>query len=311
MELVGVVRSKVLLLHRFSLLPQYGPRKRRNRPTIALASVSSAWAFKVAVTWAFAGRQRSARFWLCATWTPLRREAAKKTVEQRYAEQIKSGIYKGCAAYNDFRELIDRKDIDAIVIATPDHWHAIPCPEAIKAKKDVYCEKPLTLTIKEAKMLIDAARKYERVFQTGSQQRSSGEFRKACELVRSGRIGKLQAVYVNVGTSSKPCDLPEEELEKGLDWDRWLGCAPNGPITPSSARAAFTVISRPVQLSRVFRRHDDRLAPHHFDIAQWGLGMDESGRGNHSTSRSEGRAWAALHLRRWHSRDSRRGIREG
>jgi len=207
-----------------------------------------------------------------------RREAAKKTVEERYAEQKKSGVYKGCDVYGDFRELIGRKDIDAVVIATPDHWHAIPCLEAIKAKKDVYCEKPLTLTILEAKMLIDAARKYDVVFQTGSQQRSSNEFRQACELVRSGRIGKLQSVFVNVGSSSKPCDLPEEKEEPGLDWDRWLGPAPKRPynsvLAPRGVHGHFPNW-------RLYREYSGGMmtdwGAHHFDIAQWGLGMDESG----------------------------------
>ena len=207
-----------------------------------------------------------------------RREAAKKTVETKYAEAIKSGIYKGCAAYNDFRELIERKDIDAVVIATPDHWHAIPCLEAIKAKKDIYCEKPLTLTIHEGKLLLDAVRKHDVVFQTGSQQRSSTEFRTACELVRSGRIGKLQAVYVNVGGPSKPCDLKEEKEEPGLDWDRWLGPAPK--------RVYSSVLSpRGVHNNypnwRNYREYSGGMmtdwGAHHFDIAQWGLGMDEAG----------------------------------
>src|SRR5262249_14737119 len=198
-----------------------------------------------------------------------RREAAKKTVESRYAEQIKSGAYKGCAAYNDFNELIARKDIDAVVIATPDHWHTIPCLEAIKAKKDIYCEKPLTLTILEAKTLIDAVRKYERVFQTGSQQRSSSEFRLACELVRSGRIGKVKTVYVNVGPPSKPCDLPEEKMEPGLDWDRWLGPAPNRPynsvLSPRGVHGHFPAW-------RNYREYSGGMmtdwGAHHFDIAQ-------------------------------------------
>src|SRR6184192_3022289 len=133
-----------------------------------------------------------------------RANAAKEIVEKRYADAAKSGQYKGCATYNDFRELLARKDIDAVVIATPDHWHAIPVLEACRAGKDIYCEKPLSLTVLEAKAMIDAVRKYNRVFQTGSQQRSSPEFRLACELVRSGRIGKVEKVYVNVGAPSLP-----------------------------------------------------------------------------------------------------------
>jgi predicted dehydrogenase len=198
-----------------------------------------------------------------------RREAAKQTVETKY---------KGCTGYKDFRELLARKDIDAVVIATPDHWHAIPVIEACKAKKDVYCEKPLSLTILEAKTMIDAVRKHERVLQTGSQQRSSPEFRQACELVRNGKIGKLKAVYVNVGSSSKPCDLPEEQLEEGLDWDMWLGQAPKRPynsvLSPRGVHKHFPNW-------RNYREYSGGMmtdwGAHHFDIVQWALGMDESG----------------------------------
>ena len=207
-----------------------------------------------------------------------RREAAKKTVETKYGEQMKSGQYKGCAAYTDFRELLARKDIDAVVIATPDHWHTIPAVEACRAGKDVYCEKPLTLTIREAKLLIDVVRKTDRVFQVGSQQRSDREFRTACEMVRSGRIGKLQAVYDNVGVSSRACDLPEDKMEPGLDWDRWLGPAPMRPyskvLSPRGVHTNFPDW-------RNYREYSGGMmtdwGAHHFDIAQWGLGMDESG----------------------------------
>jgi predicted dehydrogenase len=207
-----------------------------------------------------------------------RRESAKQTVDERYGKQQKNGASKGCDAYNDFRELLGRKDIDAVVIATPDHWHAIPVLEACKAGKDIYCEKPLTLTIHEAKALIDAVRKYERVFQTGSQQRSSNEFRLACELVRSGRIGKVKTVKVDVGDPSIWCDLPEEKLEPGLDWDRWLGPAPmrpyNSVLSPRGVHKHFPNW-------RLYREYSGGMmtdfGAHHFDIAQWGLDMDESG----------------------------------
>jgi predicted dehydrogenase len=206
-----------------------------------------------------------------------RREAAKKTVEDRYGRD-KKGTYKGCAACNDFREILKRPDIDAVVIATPDHWHAIPVLEACQAKKDIYCEKPLTLTIAEAKAMIDAVRKYGRVLQTGSQQRSSPEFRLAVELVRSGRIGKVQKVVVDVGDPSVPCDLPGEKPEPGLDWDRWLGPAPlrpyNSVLSPRGVHPHFPNW-------RNYREYSGGMmtdwGAHHFDIAQWGLGMDDSG----------------------------------
>jgi predicted dehydrogenase len=207
-----------------------------------------------------------------------RRENAKSIVEKRYAEATKAGTYKGCAACDDFHEIMTRPDIDAVVIATPDHWHSILVLEACKAKKDIYCEKPLTLTIHEAKALIDAVRKYERVMQTGSQQRSDREFRLACECVRSGRIGKIKRVKVDVGGPSRPCDLPAEKDEPGLDWDRWLGPAPKRPyssvLSPRGVHSSFPNW-------RLYREYSGGMmtdwGAHHFDIAQWGLGMDESG----------------------------------
>ncbi|HEY3283699.1 MAG TPA: Gfo/Idh/MocA family oxidoreductase [Armatimonadota bacterium] len=204
-----------------------------------------------------------------------RRTNAKKTADEWYSD---NKSYKGCAAYNDFRELIARKDIDAVLIGTPDHWHVIPAVAAVKAGKDVYCEKPLTLTIAEAKVLIDSVRKHNRVFQVGSQQRSDREFRVACEAVRNGRIGKVQQVYVAVGGPSHPCDLPEEPLEPGLDWDMWLGQAPKRPynsiLSPRGIHNFFPNW-------RNYREFSGGMmtdwGAHHYDIAQWGLGMDNSG----------------------------------
>jgi len=208
-----------------------------------------------------------------------RREHAKARVEKAYSEKQRAS-FKGCDAYADFRELLGRKDIDAVCIATPEHGHAIPAILACKAGKDVYCEKPLTLTLAEARACVDAARKHGRVFQTGSQQRSNvfGPFREAAEIVRSGRLGKIRTVTVGVGGPSKPCDLPEEEMEPGLAWDLWLGPAPQRPynsvLSPRGVHNHFPAW-------RSYREyagggHSD-MGAHHYDIAQWCLGMDESG----------------------------------
>lgn len=206
-----------------------------------------------------------------------RREHHRKLVNDFYS--AKTGKeFKGCDEYKDFRDLLARKDIDAVVIASPDHWHAYQSIAACKAGKDVYCEKPLSLTIHEARAMVKAARKYKRVFQTGSMQRSSGEFLKACELVRNGRIGKVQKVIVDVGGPSVPCDLPEEAMEPGLNWDLWLGPAPmrpyNSVLSPRGVHKHFPNW-------RNYREYSGGMmtdwGAHHFDIAQWGLGMDESG----------------------------------
>ncbi len=207
-----------------------------------------------------------------------RREHAKNRVEKAYSE--KKTDYKGCAACNDFREVVARKDIDAVCIATPEHWHAIPAIEAMKAGKDVYCEKPLTLTLAEGKRCIDAARKYQRIFQTGSQQRSDvfGPFREAAEFIRSGRLGEIQTVTVGVGGPSRWCDLPAAEMEPGLDWDLWLGPAPMRPYNPILSPRG---VHKHFPAWRQFREyagggHSD-MGAHHYDIAQRCLGMDESG----------------------------------
>ena len=206
-----------------------------------------------------------------------RRENARKTVNEFYTARLGTPS-NDCTEYKEFGELLARKDIDAVVIATPDHWHAYVATAACKAGKDVYCEKPLSLTIHEARAMVQAARKYDRVFQTGSMQRSSGEFLKACELVRNGRLGQIKQVIVDVGPSSRPCDLPEEPMEPGLNWDLWLGPAPlrpyNSILSPRGVHTHFPDW-------RNYREYSGGMmtdwGAHHFDIAQWGLGMDESG----------------------------------
>jgi len=206
-----------------------------------------------------------------------RREYAKKRVEEKYSKAT-GGTYKGCEAYNDFRELLARKDIDAVCIATPDHWHALAGIAAAKAGKDIYGEKPLTHNVHEAWALVKAVRDTNRVFQTGSQQRSSREFRVACELVRNGIIGKLTAVMVGIGGPGKACDLPEEAMEPGLNWDMWLGPA---PMRPYNSTLSPRGVHKHFPHWRNYWEYGGGMVTdwgaHHFDIAQWGLGVDDSG----------------------------------
>jgi predicted dehydrogenase len=198
-----------------------------------------------------------------------RREEWKAKAEEKY---------KGVTAYNDFRDVMARDDIDAVVIATPDHWHAIISIEAAKAGKDIYCEKPLTLTIREARDMVNAVRRYGRVLQTGSQQRSSERFRQACEIVRNGRIGKISEVYIglpNNGRSSEEKWVPTEPIPEGFDYDLWLGPAPYKPFNSERVSGNYG------GGWRYFRDYSGGMltdwGAHHFDIAQWGLGMDNSG----------------------------------
>lgn len=206
-----------------------------------------------------------------------RRNHHRKLVEEFYgAKQDRD--FKGCAAELDYRELLSRREVDAVVIATPDHWHAEPVIQAAKAGKDIYCEKPLSLTIGEARAMVKAVREHQRVFQTGSMQRSEGTFHKACSLVRNGAIGKVQEIHVSIGGPSKWCDLPEEPTEPGLDWNLWLGPAPmrpyNSVLSPRGVHKNFPDW-------RSYREYSGGgmtdWGAHHFDIAQWGLGMDDSG----------------------------------
>jgi predicted dehydrogenase len=200
-----------------------------------------------------------------------RRDDAKKTVDDRYKNT-------DCAAYSDFEEIVGRKDLDAICIATPDHWHAVTTLAALRAGKDVYCEKPLTHNIHEAKEVIAAVAKHGRVLQTGSMQRSSGEFRTAADLVRNGVIGKIERVECSFGDPGRPCDLKEEDLEPGLDWNKW--CGP-GPIRPYSSVLSPRGVHNHFPAWRNYKEYGGGMVcdwgAHHLDIAQWGLGRDGDG----------------------------------
>ncbi|MFO0819982.1 MAG: Gfo/Idh/MocA family oxidoreductase [Pirellulales bacterium] len=209
-----------------------------------------------------------------------RRDSAMETVAKRYAQRTKSGEFRGVKNLADFRELLALPGLDAVVIATPDHWHAIPCVLAARAGKHIYCEKPLTHNVAEGRWIVDEVAKGKVIFQTGSQQRSEfgGHFRKAVEYVWNGRIGQLKTIRIGVGGPAQPCDLPAQEIPEGTDWDFWLGPAPERPynevLCPKGVHKHFPQW-------RAYREFAGGgladMGAHHFDIAQWAMKMDSSG----------------------------------
>jgi len=200
-----------------------------------------------------------------------RRNAARDRANKRYQNE-------DCKTYVDFRELIARDDIDAVSIATPDHWHAIQTIAAVNSGKDVYCEKPLTHNVHESVEVMKAVKKNKAILQTGSMQRSSREFRVACELVRNGVIGKVERTAVNVGPPGVPCDLPTEKMEPGLDWNKWVG---PGPMRGYSSVLSPRGVHGHFPNWRNYKEYGGGMVcdwgAHMIDIVHWGLGVDNSG----------------------------------
>jgi myo-inositol 2-dehydrogenase/D-chiro-inositol 1-dehydrogenase len=203
------------------------------------------------------------------------REIGIKRVNDYYSELYKKN-YTGCAGYEDFREVIARKDVDAVEVVIPDHWHSIPVLMAAKAGKSIYCQKPLALTIPEGRAMANAVKKYGVIFQTGSQQRSDENFRRVCELVRNGRIGKLLKVecglpsgtpdYGKTGHLTNTIPVPA-----GFDYQTWLGPAPEAPYCPARTHVNFRWV-----LDYSGGQLTD-WGGHHPDIAQWGMGTELTG----------------------------------
>jgi predicted dehydrogenase len=204
------------------------------------------------------------------------REVGKQKIEAYYAEHAKGGKFRGVRTYVDFREMLNREDLDAVYIATPDHWHCAVALIAAQKGKHIYGQKPLALTVEEGRRIADVVQRTGVTWQTGSQQRSSIHFRTACEYVRNGRLGKLEKITVGLpgghtnwstlANRTKPETPPKE-----LDYDLWLGPAPERPYTPA--------------LLQLNWRHNWDFSggmitdwgAHHLDIVQWALGMDNSG----------------------------------
>ena len=206
-----------------------------------------------------------------------RREDARKKVDDFYTRNPDKGK-TGCKAYNDYKELLARKDIDAVCIATPDHWHTIITIDALRSGKDVYCEKPLTHNVNESIAVMKEVDLQGRVLQNGSMQRSMAEFRVACELAQNGAIGKIDRIECSFGAPPIACDLPKEDMEPGLDWDRWLGPA---DIRPYNSILSPRGVHGHYPDWRKYWEYGGGMVTdwgaHHLDIAQWALGMDQSG----------------------------------
>ncbi|MDO8539184.1 MAG: Gfo/Idh/MocA family oxidoreductase [Opitutaceae bacterium] len=194
------------------------------------------------------------------------RDFAKNKVDAGYAG-------KDCAAYNDFREMLARPDIDLVWVCTPDHWHALAAIHAIRAGKDVYVEKPLTLTITEGRELVNALRRHQRVGQTGTQQRSTKRFHDTAEFIRNGGLGKLQHIEVLIPANNKYTTgtWKAEPVPEGLDWEMWLGPAPFVPFNRQGCHYNFR-FNLNYAAGQV-----TNWGVHYIDIAQWALGADDSG----------------------------------
>jgi predicted dehydrogenase len=196
-----------------------------------------------------------------------KRDKARKIVDDKYQNNH-------CKVYLDFREVIERQDIDALSLALPDHWHSVPAIMAARAGKDMYAEKPLARTIREGRAMADAVHRYGCVWQTGSQQRSTSNFHRACELVRNGRIGKVHKVEVGLPTGKSGSTIPVEPVPEGLDWDFWLGPAPWRPYIGFGRNGPHW------DWRWIMDYSGGQLtdwAGHHIDIAHWALDLERTG----------------------------------
>lgn len=218
----------------------------------------------------------------CCDVDAIKQQRYKKTVEEW---QKSKGLAPRCDTYEQYEQLLGRKDIDVIEVVSPDHWHALQTIHACQAGKDVYCQKPLSYTIKESLTMLKVANDNKRIVQVGSQQRSSKEFQKAIELVQAGAIGHIEKIYAKVGDPPKPLDLPAMPIPANLNWNLWLGPLNNDKIVYNSDLAPQITLD-PVKNEAIWgawrwyletgNGYTADWGAHMFDIAQAAIGMDGS-----------------------------------
>jgi predicted dehydrogenase len=219
----------------------------------------------------YLGRKEVQVMAVCDLWRN-KREITKQRVNDHYAQMAGSGSYTSCEAYGDFRDVLARSDIDAVLMALPFHLHAPMAIMAMKSGKDVYSEKPVAITIEEGRILAETQKRYGRVYQAGTQQRSEydGKFRRACELVRNGYIGELKEIYSyspggGFAASLQNTAAPGIPIPEGFNWDLYIGPGPWQPYTGGNANCGIFVYG------------DPNWGPHHYDITQWVMEKDFAG----------------------------------
>lgn len=252
---------------------KYAPSNRINVGAIGAGRIARDWDIPGVM------KQETARVLSVCDLDNNRLQAGKKMIDDFYIKKGQSG-YNATKTFEHYEDLIADKDIDAVIIATPDHWHVLPAMQAVRAGKHVYMEKPASLCIAEGRILSDEVQRSGKVLQVGSQQRSMPQFKKACELVRNGRIGKLHTIYVGL-----PIDKPEEStVEKemaipaNLNFEKWLGATPYVPYTEKLVHPQKD-FSRPgwLRCEQFGAGMITGWGSHHFDIANWGMGTENTG----------------------------------
>jgi predicted dehydrogenase len=208
---------------------------------------------------------------------------AKQLLEQAYAEKFGTGKYAEIRTYGDYRELLHDQSIDAVCISTPDHWHAQPAMEAALAGKDIYLQKPASLTIKEGRQMADMLKRTGRIFQQGSQQRSDPNFRYACELVRNGRIGKVQQILIGLPVDPAGNVEPEMPIPSNLNYDMWLGSTPTVCYTEKRVHPQASSLEQRYDRPGWLRCEQfgagmiTGWGAHHIDIAHWAMDTEYTG----------------------------------
>lgn len=257
-----------------SVIGKYAPSNRINVGVIGTGRIGREWDMPATL------KQERAKILAVCDLDKNRLQGAQKFVDDFYAKK-NGASYTGTKMYEHYEELLSDKDVDAVIIATPDHWHVIPAIHAVRAGKDVYMEKPVSLSVAEGRILSNEVHKSGRIFQIGSQQRSMPQFKKACELVRNGRIGKLHTVYVGLPVDNPAESTVEKEMPipVNLNYEKWLGSTPYVPYTEKLVHPQDGTFTRPgwLRCAQFGAGMITGWGAHHFDIVNWGMGTEYTG----------------------------------